>query len=320
MNPVDEDYFVRRIKVLSERVWEHRCQKPDLDEWLARVDGRYAGTVEEERLHLLHLLDGVTYFGLLELRVLLKALFREHVRYPMIQEIRASLGGTRDGSAVDAAFRARLDRCRFVGVGNPAESGTHLLYYFRQENGLSRGLFAHATELLTAGATDPTAAFVPNDVETIFFVDDLCASGEQVLRYSRTLIQDLRSVAARTGANVRFAYLVLMATTIGLETARTQGGFDQVDAICVLDETQAAFAPTSRVFRRPPTGISSSTSEQVARGYGAEVFAPWPLGFDDGQLLLALHHNTPDNSLPVLWFDDDPGIWSPPFPRQPKVD
>ena len=43
------------------------------------------------------------------------------------------------------------------------------------------------------------------------------------------------------------------------------------------------------------------------------------LGFRNGQLLLSLHHNTPNNTLPIIWYDEDGIEWTPIFKRYNKV-
>lgn len=315
------DDLIRRVKILSERLWEGHCREPDVDAWLANFDGRHSTAGEEaERLHALHLLSSVSYFGLRELRVLLRTLFRDLYRYPIVQSIRADLGGTRDEQAIALRFARELNSTRFIGMGNPAESGTHLLYYFRQENRLSRSLFVHQHELLTSAATDPNVDFALPDLKRVVFIDDMCGSGEQSVRYSRTLLRDLRDVATRTGKQVEFQYLVLFGTAAGMERARNESDFDLVDAVSELDNTYTTFGAESRVFRKPPHAIDRNLAEAVARGYGEELWPEWPLGYENGQLLLAFHHNVPDNSLPILWFDEGAPPWSPAFPRQPKID
>ena len=43
------------------------------------------------------------------------------------------------------------------------------------------------------------------------------------------------------------------------------------------------------------------------------------LGFGDCQLLLSMEHNTPDNTLPIIWFDEDEKMWRPIFKRYNKI-
>lgn len=42
------------------------------------------------------------------------------------------------------------------------------------------------------------------------------------------------------------------------------------------------------------------------------------LGFGNNQLLISMHHNTPDNTLPIIWFDEDKSMWTPIFRRYNK--
>jgi hypothetical protein len=311
--------LIRRVKTLSERLWEQRCQAPDIEAWLNNFDGHHCGDASCERLHALHLLAYVSYFGLREIRVLLRSMFRDLYRYPIVQNLRDALDGTTDAGQIQRSFDEELNATRFVGMGNPAESGTHLLYYFRQENRLPRTLFVHQHELLTSAITDSTADLAPSTLKRIVFIDDLCGSGEQSVRYSQTLLRDLKDVAQRQGRTVEFHYLVLFGTLSGLDRARRESTFDTVAAVCELDSTYKTFGSDSRVFRRPPDAIVAKTSEQLATGYGSELWSEWPLGYEDGQLLLAFHHNVPDNSLPILWSEEGKPAWTAVFPRHPKI-
>jgi hypothetical protein len=313
------DELIRRVKELSERLWEGRCKQPDIEEWLKNFDGRHCADVSREKLHALHLLASVSYFGLRETRVLLRSMFRDLYRYPLVQQIRSDLGGTKDVAEIHRRFTEELLATRFIGMGNPAESGTHLLYYFRQENRLQRSLFVHQHNILTSAATDPNADFDPPQLKRVVFIDDFCGSGEQSIRYSRTLLRDLKAVALRRGRSVSFHYLVLFGTSDGLARAESESDFDAVNAVCELDSTYRTFESDSRVFRQPPDAIDQATSKRLATEYGKELWRNWPLGYRNGQLLLAFHHNVPDNSLPILWFDEDGARWVPVFPRYPKV-
>jgi hypothetical protein len=247
-------------------------------------------------------------------------MYRDLFRYPIIQRLREEESGTKDFDLIARRFHEELLATRFIGMGNPSESGTHLLYYFRQENALPRNLFIHQHEILTSAATDLEARICSPDLKRVVFIDDLCGSGEQSVRYSRTLLQAVSSVAAREEKEIEFQYLVLFGTVEGLTYAKANSTFNVVDAVSRLDTTYRAFRPDSRVFRNPPAGIDRASSMQVAQSYGRELWPRWPLGFDEGQLLLAFHHNVPDNSLPILWWDEGVPPWTPALPRHPKID
>lgn len=314
---VSED-LVRQIKVLSEVVWENSCKQPDLDDWLDNFTGQ-SSDVETERLHALHLLSNLSYFGLRELRMLMRAMFRDLYRYPRIQEIRRDLRGTKDARAVGDVFGQRLESTRFMGMGNPAESGAHLLYYFRQVNALPKRLFADSHQLLTRRATDPAANLRHPEVDTLVFIDDVCGSGVQAIDYSEFVVADLKEVAERNGKSLTVEYLVLFGLSEGLETVRSSGLFDNVAAVHLMEDPHRAFSAESRIYKKAPVGVSAITGEAMALTYGNYLSPTDPLGYENGQLLLALHHNVPDNSLPIVWYDDPEIDWTPIFKRFQKV-
>ena len=143
-----KEHLQRKIKVLNERVWESRANWPAVLRWLENFDGQTA-SLEEERLHALYLLSQMMYFGAPEIRALLKSMYRDAYRYPIIESLRRAHGDTTDESLIASLFSRELLATRFLGIGNPSESGTHLLYHFRQENNLPKDLFINAHQIFT---------------------------------------------------------------------------------------------------------------------------------------------------------------------------
>ena len=312
-----EQDLLARLKTLSERLWEGRACRPEIDAWLGNFTGETTSE-QVERLHALHLLANLNYYGLRELRVLLRTVYRDLYRYPLVQGIRESMGNTTDMSAVEAAFKAELDATRFIGMGNPAESGTHLLYYFRQENELPKDLFVSQHQLFNGPVSDQGTDFKEANLKHLVFLDDLLGSGQQSIEYSRTLLSDIERVAGNRGREVTTSYFVLFARTAGLEIARGSK-FDEVAAVHEMDDTYLTFGPESRVYRREPSGIARTTAEAICRNYGTRLWPSHPLGYRDGQLLLGFHHNIPDNTLPIIWWNEPVDGWEPILSRYPKV-
>ena len=133
------------------------------------------------------------------------------------------------------------------------------------------------------------------------FLDDLCGSGQQSVEYTETLLQDLRDVAKQQGPEIEVIYLVLFGNSDGLQHARDASDFDRVDAVCEFDPSFKTFATNSRCFNPCPTEVDKSLSQAIFEDYGKTLVPSHPLGYKDGQLLLAFHHNVPDNTLPVIW-------------------
>ncbi|MEN3219924.1 hypothetical protein PUR22_03635 [Mycolicibacterium porcinum] len=316
---LDSAELIERIRILSEQVWENRVKLPDIEQWLNNFTGKVVG-VQNERANALHLLAHFNYFGVEEIRILLRCVYRDLFRYPLIQEIRRSLGNTRDTAQVHARFKIELAATRFVGMGTPAASGTHLLYYFRQENSLPETHFIEQAQL--GKFKDGTFRSDPalSGVHRLVFLDDVLGSGQQLGRYAGTTLQQIKATAAANAHTIDLNYFVLFAKAEGLAFARSvNSGFDRVEAVHELDPSEKAFEADSRVFASAQPPVIQAEARQVAEHYGSLVFPGHPLGYRGGQLLLGLHHNVPDNTLPIFWYDEDGTLWNPIFPRHPKV-
>ncbi len=250
------------------------------------------------------------------MRELMKALFRDLYKYPVVAAIRRSHADSTDAGLIDSFFQDELRATRFIGVGNPSESGCHLLYYFRQENGLPKSLFIHTHEIFERyGRTGPVTLRDP-DVRRYIFIDDLCGSGEQAVRYSEDILEDLK----HHNPTALAAYCVLFAATDGLNRVRTATEFDSVQAIFELDDSFRCFGPKSRYFVGSGRGIEQAVAEAMCRRYGSRLDPRHPLGYDDCQMLIGFHHNIPDNTLPVIWHTGTPATpWRPIFRRYPKL-
>jgi hypothetical protein len=302
------DDLVSKVKVLNETIWEDRATRRRVDDWLNNFDD---SRVPSERMHALYLLSRFMYFGDRELRALLRALYRDLYQPPVIRAIRRRHGNTTDLSIIEHSFAIALQNTRFLGVGNPSDSGAHLLYYFRQENQLSRMSFAHAHELFHRYDAKDARLKWPA-VTRYVFLDDFCGSGSQVARFCKSVVAGIR----KRNKRAHIAYYMLFGRKEGISHLRNM--FDDVQALFELDGTYKSFVADSRYFIDSPLGIDRSFAESMARAHGDRLWSEHPMGFDDGQLLIGFHHNTPDNTLPIIWNDEATSGWTPIFRRYPK--
>jgi len=308
--------LIAKIKTLNETVWERRATEPAIEDWLNNF-ARSSSASHDEQLHALFLLSNFMYFGSRQIRELLKAVYRDLYRYPIIQSVRRANGDTLDSFVIDPEFRAQRNATRFIGVGNPSESGCHLLYYFRQENGLPKDLFIHTHQVFTR-VGGGTLQLRDSNVTRYVFLDDFCGSGKQGAEYSRDLVEDIK----RLNPHAFVAYYVLFATTQGINRIRSNTLFDEAKAIYELDSSFKCFSSESRYFRTKESEVDLGFCEQMCRQHGETlVGGTHALGFDDSQLLIGFHHNTPDNTLPIIWFDEPGKVsWIPIFRRYPKLE
>lgn len=316
MTEVEDDLF-NKLQTLNERLWEHRARRVEIEEWLGNFTDNPADS-SDERLHALFLLSQFVFFGQRQVRELLRALFRDHFRYPIVASFRRDHEDTTDLALIQSHFDDELRRTRFLGLGSPAESGTHLLYYFRQINGLSRNQFVTEAQLVDRRIDNPNTQLAETAVSRLVFIDDFCGSGTQAIEYSDKMIGLLRDIGKRSNTTLEINYLVLMAAKAGLDTVRAHKSFDRVEAVFELDDSYKCLEQGARQFSSPPSGVNQPFARAMSEHYGAKIVPAHPLGFEDGQLLLGFHHNVPDNTLPILWCDTDPA-WTPLFPRFQKL-
>jgi hypothetical protein len=314
------DRLMRQVRQLLVSVWEGRIDLKDVEAWLDQFDDA-ADSSQSERLQALFLLSQFMYFGAFEVRALLRALYRDQFQYPLIARTRRSNGDTTDRQAIDAALASELARTRFVGLGNPSESSTHLLYYFRQENRLARDLFIGPDQIFQIARIEENFVQVIRNekIRNYVLIDDLCGSGRQVEDYSASIAVPLRALAERRNIAVEISYIALFGTSDGIGHVRELDTFDRVEAVVELDRSFQCFSSTSRYYANEGPPIDRALAERVCRRLGATLYPKHPLGFDDGQLLLGFHHNTPDNTLPIFSFDEPDAAWTPLFKRYAKV-
>ena len=152
-------------------------------------------------------------------------------------------------------------------------------------------------------------------IKRYVFIDDLCGSGVQATLYTDELVRPLKALHG----DARISYYPLFATSFGLSEVRRLKSFDDVSAVVELDDSFKCFSPNSRVYKNVVAPFTRSVAERIANDYGRNLVPSDPLGWRDGQLLIGFCHNTPDNSLPIIWYDEPEGTpWTPLFRRYPK--
>lgn len=309
----------RRLQILAAQAWDGEVKWSDITAWAANFAGGVAHKQNEE-LNALFALSRFMYFSRRLTREMLKALYRDHFEAPMMQRIRRNFKGTKDVSLLRKQYQDQLAATRFVGLGNPAESGAHLLYVFRQVNYLEKDYFA---DILSAFASKPSRTRAGEieykirdaSVNRIVFFNDIVGSGTQARQY---LSEELKRVRAGD-PNFELSFLSLFATTEGLERLNTPELFDgRATCLFELDASFKAFSDEPRYFTDSPAWFNAIDFQAMARQYGAVLQPRWPLGFKEGQLLLAFAHNTPDNTLPIFWDQGARTHWHPIFPRFDK--
>jgi hypothetical protein len=314
-----EEQLMAKIMVLNEHLWEGRVHRSKVEEWLANFTGRVAAP-EVERVHALYWLSQFMYFGSKEIRVLIRALYRDLFLRPLVQDARRSLKSGATLGDLKRKVAEELAATRFFGLGNPSESGVHLLYYFRQENQLQKQHFMDAVRIFGRDDAGVRQLRKP-ELKRYVFLDDICGSGDTALDYSEEVIGELHSHNPSAIAS----YYCLFATRGGMDRVRTESRFGRnCGAVFELESSYKCLTPGNRHFAGHLfPDIDETTACQLARAYGDLLDPRYASGWKDSQMLLGFHHNTPDNTIGIMWSDSEWNgsliKWAPLFKRYPKV-
>jgi hypothetical protein len=319
-----KDKLLEKIYTYYQTIWQDKFKDNIHLEWLDNFDKGDEELIEKEKLNMLYLLSKFMYFGNVELREMLTSLYRDLFKYPIISEIRKTNADTLDFLFINEKFKLELESTRFLGVGNPSESGVHLLYYFRQECQLTKKMFINTNDIFsTVKVTDfdkegnersyLRSEIKVKDIKRYIFIDDFCGSGQQAISYLKSIAQNIKF----ENPNIEIKYLMLFATESGLKEVRKISEFNSVESVFTLDDSFKAFSENSRYFKNEiDREINKSFAKNTAEKYGIHLFDQ-SLGYGDCQLLFSLFHNTPDNTLPVFW--GSVNNWKPIFKRYFKI-
>lgn len=289
------DSLWRKIAKLNELLWEGKAYKINIDSWLKNFSN------QDEKDHALFLLSKFIYFSEIFVRELTRAIYRDLFRYPIIKKIREDNYDTMDEVLIEYEFKKVQDKTLFLPMGRNSDSGSYLLYLFRQEGDHPVTLFNETKE--------------PSSYERVILIDDFCGTGSQAT--DSDVIDRVKGLRKRY-PNAKILYYMLMGTNNGLYNIRSTDVFDDVQAVMELDDSFKCFSLNSRIFTKNST-FDKQESRDLCEKYGTKLFSvDEALGFGKCELLLGFHHNTPDNTLPIIWCEDGNIHWIPIFKRHIK--
>lgn len=302
-----------KIQILSQEVWHEQFANGDsLSKWIDNFS-------TDEIVPMLYLLSNFMYFDSSCIRELLHRAYEDLFRRPRLFSIRRQHNNYLDKSLIEAEYKKILKNTRFVSIGNPSESSSHLLYYYRQENNLKTGLFINAHELYSHTIDENGAIHTKidlSDITNIIFIEDFCGSGEQAMDYYHKFVKIIKTHYPAINIELH----MLFATEFGLNKIKDIG-YDDVKVIYLLNNSYKCFHENSRFFpteykdEEGQDKIDKNMCYSICNKYGKRLSPAIPLGYNDGQLLISFHHNTPNNSLPIFWNSKN---WNPIFKRYNK--
>jgi hypothetical protein len=293
-----KDKLEKKVRVLSETIWKDKIESGQLQPWLDNFRNLDKDVEERERINMLYLLSNFMYFGNKETREMLKCIYRDKFQYTVYQQLKKKYNEVKIDD-LHTKFKSELSKTKFLGVGNPSESGVHLLYYFRQENSLSKDNFINTFDIFKLDqSTNAVTGLADDSITKYVFIDDFCGSGDQAVSYSKDVVEIIKHFDKQ----IEVFYFPLFATKDSVNRIKRETAFDKIDPVFILDSSFKCFADDTRYFGEKSLQpfVDRSFAEETAKSYGSKLFYP-SLGHGDCQLLIGFFHNTPDNTLPIFW-------------------
>jgi len=287
INYVNETFDVEKLTDIiinfSVVAWDNKMQRPHLKRWLSNFDGQVLGNPDVEKILALWILMHYTYYSEKEVRALCKCVYEDYIHIKLLEA----------GSDVniDDEIKSIIQNTRFQPLGNPSESGTNILYYFRQENNLPKICFE----------IDRTKTY-----NNIVYFDDMTISGSQAEKYI---------TQKYTKGNKKY-FMTLIATSDAITHLRDE--CDEITLIhpILLDERDKCFSCSGFVFSGEKVAKLKELAKKMCANYGEKLYKENSLGYKNGGYLFGFYYNTPDNTMPIIWSSEK--NWINAFPRYDK--
>jgi 5'-deoxynucleotidase YfbR-like HD superfamily hydrolase len=147
----------------------------------------------------------------------------------------------------------------------------------------------------------------------VVFFDDMIGSGNQAIKFAKSHLQSI-------SLTHKPYYAAVYGFTEGINKIKESGLYEEVLAGGRITSSQLAFHDDSNIFDSDEKNII----QEMCYKYGKELYPEGPLGYDNSQALLAFQHNTPNNTIPLIWAgiesESNPAFsWKPLFTRKKIV-
>ncbi len=195
-----------------------------------------------------------------------------------------------------------IEKSLFFPLGtSSASSGAMFLYQYRKELKLSEANFKQ----------DSFENYLNSNVSIVFF-DDIIGSGNQATKFFNNYLNN---------KIVKCYYFSLFGLEKGISYIEKNAKFKMVIVGEEITDEEMAFTDNSEVFNKEEKEIIKPICEK----YGKLLYKDYPLGYDDTQALIVFPHNTPNNTLPIIWASNDNEAsivekqWSPLWNRKKLI-
>ncbi len=209
----------------------------------------------------------------------------------------------------DTSFLNYLNKkCIFVGFGDDGSSGTAMIYELRKSLSprTRKNLeFVSLFRLLHSKVIDFSK------IEKIILIDDFIGSGNQA---KETWEKDYEGKSLKMlkekNPQLDFIYLAPVGCLQGQEFINNTLKINVI-VYSPLDKRFQCFSKISNIYTDPE---ERKKAKNIMESKGKSLNSS-PLGFGNLALAVVFAHNTPNDSLPVIWAHKEDGSWYPLFER-----
>lgn len=268
--PSEKELF-DQIMLTNLIIWNNKISHDQVDSWLDNFKG-VVYDVKYERKLALWLLANFVFYNHDEVKHLCNVLYRKFLHTMLVDLYK------NDITNIERGIESILHSSRFYFLGSPGESGSLILYYFRQVNNLR----------VVSFTSDPRN--LPDEVKTIVFIDDVTLTGSQAMPYINRQTKNYdeeKNKILLTFFSTKDAINILESNHI------------RVISCVLLDDRSRSFSNTSSIFHHFNNHLKPC--KKFAEEYGRKLYPSDPLGFGNGAYLFGFYYNTPDNTLPIFW-------------------
>lgn len=244
--------------------WNDCIKLNDIEEWLDNFQGKVFD-VDNEKILALMLLNNFIYLSHNEVLHLCRVIFYEYMHTIAVE---------------GQDYNKVINHTTFYPIGNPSESSSLVMYFFRIANDIPKDRFDYYPR-------------VANNENRVVFIDDISSSGQQAGKYIKKYLET-------HGAEKKYiSYMTLIGTK---EAAKI---FKELNvnfkSACLLDSRMKLFSDNSYTKFNNDERIILC---KFVKDYKNEV--NWcPLGYKNSELALGFYYNVPDNCLPIFWSEHD---------------
>jgi hypothetical protein len=206
---------------------------------------------------------------------------------------------------IDEWFQVYLrEKCLFIGYGRAGKSGQSMLYTFKKSHGIKDLTYLEEAQLLQCSID-------LNSKQFVFLIDDFIGSGNQAKdEWNEKIDGKSFDDIHKEYPDLKFVYLAL----VGCEKGKIEIENNTPMKVIIgeeLNETFMCFSDVSAIYKN---NAERKRAKEVMTEKGRMLYSRYPLGYDNLELAVAFIHNTPDNTLPVIW--KRAAGWHPLFERK----